>query len=136
MGAYLSLLIIPAHVDAEHPIGVTSTRHSHFFILIHDYPSPLLEPGTILPYPNSSMSVEDSQELISAASRGFSELERPTGALHAHNVQVNGGNLTFVNGNVHNYNHINDAPKPEAPKVDLMAALESIDNHRRIQQDT
>ncbi|KAH6873559.1 hypothetical protein BKA70DRAFT_1482594 [Coprinopsis sp. MPI-PUGE-AT-0042] len=100
---------------------------------------------------------EENQALISAASRGivfnltdrpaapfdhvdcfagFIEPARGTAVVRAENVHISGGSLTSAGRDVHNHIHFHQAPKTETPKVDLMAALESIDNFRGIQQDT
>ncbi|KAH6910149.1 hypothetical protein BKA70DRAFT_1272235 [Coprinopsis sp. MPI-PUGE-AT-0042] len=46
-----------------------------------------------------------------------------------HNLQINGGNLTYAGRDVHNHTHIH-----EAPTVDLMSVIQAVDNFRKVQQ--
>jgi hypothetical protein len=47
------------------------------------------------------------------------------------NLQISGGSFTSAGRDVHNHNHVH-----EAPKADPLSMLDSIDNFRQIQQDT
>jgi hypothetical protein len=54
------------------------------------------------------------------------------GLIRAQNLQIHGGHFASAGRDVHN--HVYQAPSRRP--FDLLSALESVDNHRRIQQDT